>query len=372
MKEQKARLEGYLDDLQLKAPIEWMFIPPGFSEDELMEIFQLVTSLVEDRDSIYFDITHGFRSLPMTIMATLPFLRVVKEVSVESIYYGVLTSTATTGTSEVPIIPIIDLGVFSRLVDWSFAASHMIKAGNGYYARRIVKEEQKPLVSGPGVADQKTKVARSVDKLSRLLGTYTDHVQVSHGVGLPKLASDLLATLAQTREDIAPGPFRALIGRIEADLAPLDPSDSDLAYFYIAQWCHRHGLVQQSATILQEGLLCFLMFKLGFSAQDSFKRENREEIQKALNAYCYDDQREGTGTWPILRQRTKEEISKVFGEYAGLIKHWLPLADIRNTLNHAGMSPSAMEPEKLKRKFQELLDAVMTIVDGGGIATADS
>lgn len=291
----------------------------------------------------------------------------------ESIFYGVFAGTQESTSGGIPTVPIIDLGVFSRLVDWSFAASHLITAGNGHYARNLATEELKDQVKGPKAADDKTMAARAVNKLARLLGTYTDHVQVSQASGLPRVTSDLLASLNETRENFTPGPFRSLIDRIEADLLPLAPSDPDLVYFYIAQWCYRHGLVQQSATILQEGLLCFFMFKLGFSERDSYLRENRVEIQSALNAFCYDQRDgDGKGTWPIHKQRTKEEVSRMFLEYAPLTKHWLPLAEVRNKLNHAGMSPTSMPPDKLKRTYQELLDAVMTIVGGGSGATTDA
>lgn len=46
-------------------------IPEGKSEEELWEIFKKISDAVDEGEEVIFDITHGFRSLPMVALLTI-------------------------------------------------------------------------------------------------------------------------------------------------------------------------------------------------------------------------------------------------------------------------------------------------------------
>jgi CRISPR-associated DxTHG motif protein len=64
-------------------------IPDGKKEAELWRIFTAISNAVHEGDEIAFDITHGFRSLPMIALLTIAYLKQVKGVKVQHVVYGV-------------------------------------------------------------------------------------------------------------------------------------------------------------------------------------------------------------------------------------------------------------------------------------------
>jgi CRISPR-associated Csx2 family protein len=76
------RLQGHTQIVEVD-------IPDGKSEEELWEIFEAISKAVQEGDEIVFDITHGFRSLPMIAMLTIAYLKQVKGVKVQHVVYGV-------------------------------------------------------------------------------------------------------------------------------------------------------------------------------------------------------------------------------------------------------------------------------------------
>ena len=65
-----------------------VIIPIGKNEEELQTIFNMMFETLSEGDQVYVDITHSFRSLPVQFLAVLSFAKVVKNISVEGIYYG--------------------------------------------------------------------------------------------------------------------------------------------------------------------------------------------------------------------------------------------------------------------------------------------
>jgi CRISPR-associated Csx2 family protein len=71
------RLQGHTQIVEVD-------IPDGKSEAELWEIFEAISEAVQEGDEIAFDITHGFRSLPVIALLTIAYLKQVKGVKVHT------------------------------------------------------------------------------------------------------------------------------------------------------------------------------------------------------------------------------------------------------------------------------------------------
>ena len=82
--ELKDRLDHYKEYFDLRI----QRIPFGKNEDEIWEIFDLMVENIEDRDEIYLDITHGFRSLPMMATAIVDYAEQIYDIKLIDIFYG--------------------------------------------------------------------------------------------------------------------------------------------------------------------------------------------------------------------------------------------------------------------------------------------
>ncbi len=82
---------GLLTCLQQSIPgvqIRPVRVPEGKSEAEIWEIFNQVYEAIPAHSEVFFDITHGFRSLPLLAAVILTYAQVMKQITVGGIYYG--------------------------------------------------------------------------------------------------------------------------------------------------------------------------------------------------------------------------------------------------------------------------------------------
>ena len=125
-------LKDRLEELQYPFSITPLKdIPIGGTEKEILDIFSTLFDAVEDGDELFFDVTHGFRSLPMLALVMGNYAKFLKKaLKVKSITYGAYEAR------EKNVSPIVNLQVLSELQDWTFAAADYIENGN---ANRLAK-----------------------------------------------------------------------------------------------------------------------------------------------------------------------------------------------------------------------------------------
>ncbi|MCL2009912.1 MAG: TIGR02221 family CRISPR-associated protein, partial [Synergistaceae bacterium] len=113
-------------------------IPDGKNEEEMWNIFEKIFKKLKPNDEVYFDITHGFRSLPFLAGSLLQYAKSLKSVTVKGIFYGAFKSADE-------IAPIINLSTFSQILDWSDAAYDFIKNGNSGRLSELTKNDVTPI-----------------------------------------------------------------------------------------------------------------------------------------------------------------------------------------------------------------------------------
>lgn len=108
-------------------------LPDGKNEEELFDLFRRIYEVIQPGDSLYFDITHGFRSLPMLALVLINYAKFLKNIEVKSITYGNFEAREELHDADGNIClkaPIIDLLPLSGIQDWTFAAADYLKNGN--------------------------------------------------------------------------------------------------------------------------------------------------------------------------------------------------------------------------------------------------
>ena len=100
-------------------------IPSGKNEDELMQIFEAVSENIPEEARLVVDVTHGFRTLPMMLLSVVCFLRAVKHVSVDGIYYGAFEARDEANG----LTPVINLMPFLDIIEWTQAARAFVDYG---------------------------------------------------------------------------------------------------------------------------------------------------------------------------------------------------------------------------------------------------
>ena len=127
-------LETRLTRLKLPFKIEPILIKDGNDKDEIWEVFDTIFKLLKDDDEIYFDITHGFRYLPMLILVLSNYAKFLKNIKVKSITYGNYEAR----NKKSNIAPIIDITSFSVLQDWTSATQTFRETGQTHNIVKIL------------------------------------------------------------------------------------------------------------------------------------------------------------------------------------------------------------------------------------------
>lgn len=126
--------EQYLQQ-QLNAQVRCILIPFARTTQEQIEILSVLANALSEDENIILDVTHGFRHLPMLSLVAARFLKVIKSVHVQHIYYGALDMTSAKGT------PVLKLDGLLNLLDWIDALGKFDKDGDyGEFAELLIQE----------------------------------------------------------------------------------------------------------------------------------------------------------------------------------------------------------------------------------------
>jgi CRISPR-associated Csx2 family protein len=343
--------------------IETITIPAGKTPDEMWSIFDCILAKLSHGDYITLDITHGFRSLPMLGLVLLHYARMLKEISVDGIYYGAFETLGSAkevqnmepGQRNAPIFNLTD---FSLLLDWSGAVQEFTKRGNPSEIAVLLKKES--IIRLRQSEDANAKVWGAA---SHNLNAVATIIKTCRGKQLveAKAFSKLHENLAKCEQlPELPHPFRPLIEQIDAKIKPFYKDDID-NFLKAVEWCNEHGLIQQGITLFQEGIVTLLCHRF---KQEWRKKNRRQIIESSLQVYSKKIPQE---KW---HQRLLDNLKLVLAIHNDqLIRELAPefdrLSQIRNDINHAGID-HPKSAENLEKDYRNCYKTIIKMLNRHG------
>lgn len=100
-------------------------LPYGLAENDQVELLRRMADVVPENSTLHLDVTHAFRHLPMIGLMAALYLRELRQVTVEKIWYGAYDED----TGEAPVY---DLNGLLKIADWLNALA--IYEHNGDYS----------------------------------------------------------------------------------------------------------------------------------------------------------------------------------------------------------------------------------------------
>ncbi|MEO5365635.1 MAG: TIGR02221 family CRISPR-associated protein [Magnetococcus sp. WYHC-3] len=101
-------------------------IPLGRDAAEQVQILEVLADAVEEQDQVSLDLTHGLRHLPMLGLLSALYLRRVKQVDIQALYYGA-KEMRDAGAKETPVVRLDGL---MQLADWISALERYDHSGD--------------------------------------------------------------------------------------------------------------------------------------------------------------------------------------------------------------------------------------------------
>ena len=327
-------------------------IPSGKDESELWKIFTIIANEVQPGDTIVFDITNGFRSLPVLALLATAYLRVARGAIVRRMVYGAFEAT------DAHITPVFDLTPFLALLDWSAATDALLRYGRA--------DQLHDLVLADGSLG-------NVHAFAGQLNALTDALQTSRPAEVLTTAHALTASIASisaTTHVPQAQPFTLLLDQVRAEFAPLAfdaPQDIIQAretvarHAQVIRWYLRKGMYIQALTLAREWVVSVVVAECGGNLyepqRNSAERNDRQYAEAALNGY---------DTLKASNGRAGERIPRGFatvGKDAALQALWKAIRVYRNDIAHTGMSLRAEDSMTIIKGAQQLdkyIDAVLT------------
>ncbi|MBN2799526.1 MAG: TIGR02221 family CRISPR-associated protein [Deltaproteobacteria bacterium] len=346
-------------------------IPEGSTERELWSIFQSIEEHVHTGDTLYVDVTHGYRSLSIVLLTALDYLRLAKGVQVEQVSYGAYEARQE-GTN---IAPTFDLTPFFVLQQWT-GALVLLEAGDFRALGQRISAAVKPLAP---VLRQHTPL-KGLGPALISLGEALQHNRLRDLAQVVEEADRQLSDARQTLDVLEVpehleravgglGPVRAILVKVQDEVARLRPQPGEVARtpelwgIRAAAYCVDHGLVVQGLTLAREVAFDYLIRVTDLGA------ERRKEVENLLGAFTTTNPPDpGANPSPRYREAFQalhlDVARRPLGpsRYDEAKRTLSALTDVRNALNHAGTGDPLPKPAKLLSKAQQLIKGLEALI----------
>lgn len=333
-------------------------IESGMDEEELKSIFKAMYDAMEKDDEITFDITHGFRTLPLLFFPVLQYAKELKKIRVENIYYGMYHASGDNSA-------IIELGHYNEILDWANAAHDFVCSGS---ARSLAEMTSKH--SGGLEGKERGRVVNPAKSLNNL----TKAIMACHGGKGKGGIQDCARNLAKHCDRIPENdndPLLALLHHAVDKAQPfVEAARGEKTALETAkatiEWCMEHGMLQQAYTALEESIVTFFCELLHGSGAKTWSKKYREDvINSAINAANpsrdpnKDRKKPKTGTDAEDYQRVYDLVRQD-DRIIGLSQR---IKDYRNQMNHFAMRDRATPVDKMTSQLAQSFEDVFKAFD---------
>ena len=113
--EQKKLFENDVNDDKIE--INEINIPDGINKNEINEILQKILKKIPKNCDLTIDITNGLRHFPFLLFTSALYLRSLKNININGVYYGALD--LKNKNNEVPFV---NISVILEMIEWFYAA----------------------------------------------------------------------------------------------------------------------------------------------------------------------------------------------------------------------------------------------------------
>ncbi len=316
-------------------------IKNGSSEEELWEIFDVLTGCLDEGDEVIFDVTHSFRSLPILTLLAATFLRVAKSVKLKKVIYGAYEPNRD-------IAPVFDLTPFITLLDWVTATDKFIKSGDGAELSDFLHKAQDELWRA-SEDKKKSALPRRLKPLGTNLKSLSKALLLIRPKGIAKHAKFLKENLQSVQEETEAWvkPFSVLLGKVQQEYEHF-AQDSLSAQRELIIWYTKKGHLVQAISLMREWIVSYALSRMG---KQGVTREEREEVEKAINQLC------------IVR-RVKEVEKKSEFYYSleqlpsanNIIELWDNTVELRNDVAHCGFRENPKSPEAIEKQVLKVVE----------------
>lgn len=335
------------------ARVEPVDIPGDGTEEALWQIFEAVINVVDDGDSVVFDITHGFRFMPFLSFLAAAYVRTIKNARLEAVLYGNFEARDQSVTPNRA--PVIDMTPFVGLLDWMVAADRFISVGDARDLAAELLAARPPRPAWPAEQDpDQRRASTRLYKAATALEEISDALRLIRPLDALQAAATLQGQLLDATQELQAyaRPFRPLARDVMHSYAPLALEDAGSAPIArqlerereLVNWYMKRQQYAQALATAREWLVTWVLAHSG--RRDQLDSAARRLVEETMRHDLQVMQRRSADTPPPHY----EDFSRI-PRYAEAIDLFNRLGDVRNDVMHAGKRRGARQAATVKKNL---------------------
>ena len=326
-------------------------IPEQNTPKDIWYIFEQITRYFEKGDSVIFDITHSFRSIPIVALLSVSYLRTVREVNIQGLLYGAFEAKDKDNKT-----PTFDLLPIVSLLDWITATDQFIKTGNGETLANLLNDNNQASPARKNLAENISGIAQDLENLRPMFA-------MEKAYKLPEYIKKATPTFSETVS-----PFATLLEQVEEDYGKFgleeptnfkaNPEKFLNQLLIIIEWYVKKKRMVQALCLMREWLPCLLCYHFEL---DAFNKDDRSEMELLLSGGKYKNEAGITieskyfKKWQELNNQKRKKLTNLWG--GDLYK----LAKYRNDVLHAGFRQNPESAEAIIKQTEKIFNEVQEI-----------
>ncbi|EJF54480.1 CRISPR-associated protein, TM1812 family [Saprospira grandis DSM 2844] len=332
-------------------------IQDGFSEDEIWSIFDVIVNNIDEGTELYFDVTYGYRFLPLLTLSLINYLAAVKNCELKALFYGNFESGQAEneakglGRTALVTAPIHILTNIVELNQWTDAVEMFTKASYPDELANLIKKEN-------------PKLASDVQKVADAILNCRGH-QLTQEVDIDRIKNDI--NNLDGDEQIS-HQLRPILKKIDDKLSTLGNSTT-LKGFHAVEWCIEHNMVQQGYTFLLETTISWLI-----EETEGARYINREDYREIANGVLNKisanrlqlraSRRNSNLSEDKVKEIARSMERTIAPNRLHLTSNYKKMTGTgkRNDINHCGYKNNYATVGALKRDLKNISDAIISIV----------
>jgi hypothetical protein len=335
-----------------------LWIPEGTREDDLWEIFTLISCAVCEGEEILFEITGGDPALPCITTLIVTYLIEIKKVRVIGMVY-------TPPPDEFGMRHFVDLKPVMGIIDWISG----IKAFSEYTDATKICQLLTGLQGEIYRKHAESSPPTHLKGWSHLLRTYTGAVRLNRPVDALYAGWGITRDLPVIREEVdrfAPALTPMMdqmetIGKMAALPQPHDLTPSYLIMqYYLILYQIKKELDIQAVSLSREWLISCTMLLFGIGGK-WLDPDARHVISRTLTGVVLTIQGKPSEKTRYTHLLLKEK------NWKDLVRIWEQVSELRNNLSHCGMNERDDSLKSLQKRARRLPDDLLAFAGYAGI-----
>lgn len=296
--ERPNNLKEVLDKLNIKP--ELILVPEGKTDEELWGIFEQTINSIDDNSEIILDITHSLRNIPIQVLVALNYLKLFKNINLDSIYYGAFELGEEIDDDlikggKIKSAPICNLNIYYELLNWTSSINSFMHTGNSSQILNLYKnvyKDKNAFIFKQGTKDERNNLA-TLNKVVDGLNNFTQCINTCRGLdgnhinkninlkSISSSANTLYNNLSVLNDNLTFTPLKYLFNIVKEMIAPFVNKPAFEIGMETVSWCIKYNLYQQGFTALDESLKTFICDRLGYS-ENNYQKYYRENIANTI------------------------------------------------------------------------------------------